>query len=47
MVWLVIMLIFVSLLLVGSMIANANLKGDLKAKGYEVELLRDRIKERE
>ncbi len=43
MVWLVIMLIFVSLLLVGSMIENAN----LKAKGYEVELLRDRIKERD
>ncbi|UXR79042.1 hypothetical protein [Staphylococcus sp. IVB6227] len=43
MLWLTIMLIFASLLLVGSMIENANLKGDLKLKDYEIDILRKEL----
>lgn len=47
MVWLAIMLIFVSLLLVGSMIENANIKGELKLKDYEIDILRKELFGRE
>ncbi|EGQ3928015.1 hypothetical protein LU474_002604 [Staphylococcus pseudintermedius] len=43
MLWLIIMIIFVSLLLMGSMIENANLKGDIKLKDYEIEILREQL----
>ncbi|MFH0717369.1 hypothetical protein WMC59_11310 [Staphylococcus delphini] len=45
--WLIIIIIFISLLLVGSMIENGKLQGELKAKEYEIELLRERPRERE
>lgn len=45
--WMIIILIFVSLLLVGSMIENGKLQGEIKAKEYEVEMLRDRLKYKE
>ncbi|MBH9580894.1 hypothetical protein QUH70_01005 [Staphylococcus felis] len=45
--WMIIILIFVSLLLVGSMIENGKLQGEIKAKEYEVEMLRQSLRERE
>lgn len=45
--WLVIILIFVSLLLVGSMVENGKLQGELKAREYEVEMLRVKLGSRE
>ncbi len=47
MMWLVIILIFVSLLLVGSMVENGKLQGELKAREYEVEMLRGKLGKRE
>lgn len=47
MMWLVIILIFVSLLLVGSLIENGKLQGELKAREYEVEMLRETLRGRE
>ncbi|MDF0152451.1 hypothetical protein O0K66_09575 [Staphylococcus pseudintermedius] len=41
--WLVIILIFVSLLLVGSMIENGKLQGELKLKDYEIDILRKEL----
>lgn len=45
--WLVIILILVSLLLVGSLIENGKLQGELKVKEYEVEMLRVKLGNRE
>ncbi|MEJ7542649.1 hypothetical protein [Staphylococcus intermedius] len=41
--WLIIIIIFVSLLLVGSMIENGKLQGELKLKDYEIEVLRKEL----
>lgn len=45
--WLVIILIFVSLLIVGSMIENGKLQGELKLKDYEIDILRKELFGRE
>ncbi|WP_196232016.1 hypothetical protein [Staphylococcus delphini] len=45
--WLVIILIFISLLLVGSMIENGELQGELKLKDYEIDILRKELFGRE
>lgn len=43
--WLIIILILVTLLLVGAMVENGKLQGELKAKQYELKMLRERLKE--
>lgn len=41
--WLIIILILVTLLLVGAMVENGKLQGELKTKEYEVQMLRERL----
>lgn len=41
--WLIIILILVALLLIGAMVENGKLQGELKAKEYEVKMLREKL----
>lgn len=41
--WLIIILIFVSLLLVGRTIENGKLQGELKLKNYEIKVLKEKL----
>lgn len=45
--WLILIIIFLTLLLVGSLVENGNLRGKLEARDYEKKVLENRLKQLE
>ena len=42
--WLILIIIFITLLLIGSLVENGNLRGKLEAREYEKSVLENRLK---